>query len=324
MFALFGLMERASVPSERRGGALGYLSLFFAALSLYVFFDNSLSLVAFDSSVAAKINTIGVAACAFFIFASYVGFISSVLGIPTKRAPWLRLATVLALLAVSLTFLVIEYGWEWYMERVDRYAIGLFALVFLILTVKQCGYFIARKAWRERTIFILISTINVMVLSLFFWKVLITSNPINFALNNSLPILAIAFLYPLLFRVYRSAEYREIMRMRAELGERALAQSRSLKELFSVRQTPAFSDREIEVCEALLRGLEYKEIALETGLSLSGVKKRVHSIYSKFGIQNRTELTNLIASIRASTADGTIRADDASRPKLAEAKRNDH
>lgn len=49
------------------------------------------------------------------------------------------------------------------------------------------------------------------------------------------------------------------------------------------------SSSQKKVAELLLTGLEYKEIADATGLSLSAVKRRIHAIYQTFGVQNRTE-----------------------------------
>jgi len=48
--------------------------------------------------------------------------------------------------------------------------------------------------------------------------------------------------------------------------------------------------REREVLKFLYQGLQYKEISDRICISLAAVRKRVHSIYKKFSVQNRTEL----------------------------------
>lgn len=301
MFAVFGLMERIGYSSDRRGGFPGYLSLFFATLALYVFFDNSLSLLVFDQRVAAKINTIGVGFCATGLYFSYLGFITSILGMSARRTAWRRLSIVLVLAAQSGTFLVLLHGWEWYMENVDRYLVSLYGCVFIMVIVVQARYLYRRRDRPEKAAVILLTAINVMILSLFFWRYVITVNRENFILNNSISVFIISLFYPFLLRVYRSADFRELMRLRGEIEARARMQNRSLGELFRSAGS-ALPSSELEVCEALVRGLEYKEISLETGLSLSGVKKRIHSLYGKLGVQNRTELYNIVATLRGSVS----------------------
>lgn len=50
--------------------------------------------------------------------------------------------------------------------------------------------------------------------------------------------------------------------------------------------------REREVLELLSKGLLYKEIAKEMGITIGTVKQHIHSIYQKLHVQNRTEAIN--------------------------------
>jgi DNA-binding NarL/FixJ family response regulator len=60
------------------------------------------------------------------------------------------------------------------------------------------------------------------------------------------------------------------------------------------------TDRENEVMSGLARGLLYKEVASELGISYSTVHKHQHSIFVKLGAGNRTEaVTKWVSSMRA-------------------------
>ncbi|MEM8907822.1 MAG: response regulator transcription factor, partial [Bacteroidota bacterium] len=50
--------------------------------------------------------------------------------------------------------------------------------------------------------------------------------------------------------------------------------------------------REREVLDYLSKGLLYKEIATEMGITIGTVKQHIHSIYQKLHVQNRTEAIN--------------------------------
>ncbi|MEL6865592.1 MAG: response regulator transcription factor [Bacteroidota bacterium] len=51
--------------------------------------------------------------------------------------------------------------------------------------------------------------------------------------------------------------------------------------------------REKQVLELLSKGLLYKEIASEMGITIGTVKQHIHSIYKKLHVQNRTEAINM-------------------------------
>ena len=50
--------------------------------------------------------------------------------------------------------------------------------------------------------------------------------------------------------------------------------------------------REKQIMEALAKGLLYKEVASELNMSEGNVKQRIHSIYQKLEVYNRTEALN--------------------------------
>lgn len=60
------------------------------------------------------------------------------------------------------------------------------------------------------------------------------------------------------------------------------------------------TDREGEIAALLIRGKTYRRIAEELHVSENTVKTHVKNIYSKAGVQNRTELINLLMDIQLS------------------------
>ena len=50
--------------------------------------------------------------------------------------------------------------------------------------------------------------------------------------------------------------------------------------------------REIDILHLLAKGLLYKEIAPQLGISTNTVKQHIHNIYEKLHVQNRTEALN--------------------------------
>jgi DNA-binding NarL/FixJ family response regulator len=69
----------------------------------------------------------------------------------------------------------------------------------------------------------------------------------------------------------------------------------------SFKQTPVEEEEDVrltakerEVLEALAGGYLYKEIADRLGINTSAVRQRIHKIYAKLHVQNRTEALNKV------------------------------
>ena len=54
--------------------------------------------------------------------------------------------------------------------------------------------------------------------------------------------------------------------------------------------------RELQILGQLSKGLLYKEIALELGITIGTVKQHIHKIYDKLQVNNKTEAINLYNS----------------------------
>jgi RNA polymerase sigma factor (sigma-70 family) len=52
------------------------------------------------------------------------------------------------------------------------------------------------------------------------------------------------------------------------------------------------TDREKETIDLLAKGLYYKEIAEQMSISEGNVRQKVHKIYQKLDVSNRTEALN--------------------------------
>jgi DNA-binding NarL/FixJ family response regulator len=59
-----------------------------------------------------------------------------------------------------------------------------------------------------------------------------------------------------------------------------------------VDELETLSNRENEILKLLAKGLLYKEIADQLGISTSTVRQHIHKIYDKLHVQNRTEAIN--------------------------------
>lgn len=64
---------------------------------------------------------------------------------------------------------------------------------------------------------------------------------------------------------------------------------------FQEKETPdGLTAREREVLQALSRGLRYKEVAADMGISMETVRSHVRHIYEKLHVQSRTEALNKV------------------------------
>lgn len=301
MVALFCLLDGLGRERADRDPLLAHFALLSLSFALYVFFDNSLSLLVFDPRVAAGINTIGVASCSLLLLASFLLIMAQILGIPRERRRWMLACVIPALFALSLSPLALIRGWEWYMAHCDPVAVSIYVFTFLFGMGNALRVFFRDGLWRNRSILCLFAVSNVMIVSLFFWRILIMIDTANFFLNNSIAVgLTALVFFPVFLASRRSGEYREFRRIRERVETESALAREGLHATFLAAKDLSEKPgrRELEVCEALLAGLEYKEIADSLGLSLSGVKKRVHSLYGKLDVENRTELYNRVIALR--------------------------
>ncbi len=80
--------------------------------------------------------------------------------------------------------------------------------------------------------------------------------------------------------------------MSANIARKLVTHFRSQKE--ETAKLEVLSNRENEILQLLAKGLLYKEIAEQLGISVSTVRQHIHHIYEKLHVQNRTEALNKV------------------------------
>ncbi|HEY9705669.1 MAG TPA: helix-turn-helix transcriptional regulator [Allocoleopsis sp.] len=82
-----------------------------------------------------------------------------------------------------------------------------------------------------------------------------------------------------------------------ELNAKAFEQSLPVNPLQYKHQDPEpqLSQREFEIMDMTLKGMEIPDISLKIFLTVAGVKYRLSCIYEKFGVKNRLQLINKAA-----------------------------
>ncbi|MBN1799234.1 MAG: response regulator [Spirochaetales bacterium] len=98
-----------------------------------------------------------------------------------------------------------------------------------------------------------------------------------------------------LLRIQESQKKRQLEKISADFSKVLY------NEFESNEETSAFAimcndyrinKKEQQIIKLLLKGLEYKEISRRLDFTINMVKKRIHTIYRKLGIQNKIELVN--------------------------------
>ncbi len=54
--------------------------------------------------------------------------------------------------------------------------------------------------------------------------------------------------------------------------------------------TPELTQREFEIMQLILKGVEIPDIAITVGITVAGIKWRLSNIYYKFNVENRLQL----------------------------------
>jgi hypothetical protein len=276
-----------------------YFSLFTFSLTLYVYFDNTLPLLYMNPLSAALITTPGVAAASLLITVSCLFLLQDVLRIHYRYRKWILVSGILGLASFLLSPLTWFFGYEWYMYFMDKPAIILYLIIFIF------NFFIFFKSLRgfdfkkDRLNFLIFILTALIIVILFVYRILVAININNLYLNKTIFMLAVIMLFPVLLTSKANREFLELTLLKENLRHREKRETETqLGNLTRYCENKKINNKESLVMVGLMKGLEYKEIADELGLSLSGVKKRVHCLYLKMDVQNRTELVNRILEIQ--------------------------
>lgn len=80
--------------------------------------------------------------------------------------------------------------------------------------------------------------------------------------------------------------------MNPEIARKVIDAFMTTKPVQQRKELP-LTKREMELLEQLAKGLLYKEIAQELGITIGTVKQHIHKIYDKLQVNNKTEAINL-------------------------------
>lgn len=81
--------------------------------------------------------------------------------------------------------------------------------------------------------------------------------------------------------------------MNPEIARKVIDAFASAPQPKEKNETLPLTPRELELLEQLSKGLLYKEIAVELGITIGTVKQHIHKIYDKLQVNNKTEAINL-------------------------------
>jgi len=81
--------------------------------------------------------------------------------------------------------------------------------------------------------------------------------------------------------------------MNPEIARKVIDAFSQRAEAPTVASTLPLTPREFELLALLSKGLLYKEIAAELGITVGTVKQHIHKIYDKLQVNNRTEAINM-------------------------------
>jgi RNA polymerase sigma factor (sigma-70 family) len=82
--------------------------------------------------------------------------------------------------------------------------------------------------------------------------------------------------------------------MSASIARKLVALFNEQNSHTSIRNDAALSPREREVLELVAKGLLYKEIAEQLGISFNTVRQHIGKIYEKLHVHNKTEAINVV------------------------------
>ncbi|MBN1648657.1 MAG: helix-turn-helix transcriptional regulator [Spirochaetales bacterium] len=269
-----------------------YFALFVISLAGYIFFSNTLSLLLYKEELARRLNTTGATFCIFIMTVGFYNCLYAILKIPRPLHLVKNASTLISFLVFIACLFIWKYGYSWYRKTLDTWIVLAIGMIFLTNSVLLiwAGAKNGQLKSASRILFFLAS--HVLIISLFIFKVLLIIDARNFLINNFIILLFSVLFFPVLLVSKSSRELQELTLLKVKLRNPDTAIGLNMQKMDEFISGRKMTDMEKKVLSELLKGLEYKEVANNLDLSLSAVKKRVHSIYKKASVQNRVELVN--------------------------------
>jgi DNA-binding CsgD family transcriptional regulator len=279
-----------------------YFSLFLIGLAVYIFFGNTIAGQVIKVRNIAQITTSGVLTASAILLIFLGHFLYEILQVSRQKKIFLYISIIISCATLPLQIFVWVKGYLWYY----KYLHLLVTLIYLGLYFINTGLLIVDGVKTGRlkekiNVFIFIAT-QVLIISLFYYQIIFSYSIKYYLLNNFVIVIFTVLFFPVLLVSKSSKEFKENIILKEKLKNLEVDAKQNQKNRKNERVNDfinenKLNEKEILVMKELLNGREYKEIAADIGLSLSGVKKRVHSLYKKTGVQNRVELVNNVLKI---------------------------
>ena len=282
---------------EERARGWMYLSLFFFFLGLYVFFDNLLAIYFSGgrNTLHWRIPVVIITNYGIFIFSVLTLIVE--LRMNKKQKMPLMIAAGLLSYVPAVSILTVKLGGDWYQKNLDAPVLAAFIVMDVAVTI-YCGIILARKKlYKDFRSLITYTGVSLTGFFLCIMKYILQENPQRYQSHTYLALALFLPIFVFLLSRQSFTEYKELLELRKA---QELFNSGSLRKIDIDRNSITFSvtDKEWIIIRKLCDGLLYKEIALEMNISLSSVKKSVHSIYGKAEVQNRVELIKQMVGIQ--------------------------
>jgi len=293
---------------EERSLSWLYFSVLFLFLGLFVFFDNTLAGY-FEQIPTAFLRRIPVMMfCQYGLFVFSVLILAEELSLSKTQCLPLLVVTLLLVSAPLASLLILRNGIFWYNQNLSKPVLMVFGLGILFTLLYTCILFFKKKKYRDFQSLVMILGIFGTGLFLYITKISQYRNPELYQTQTYL--LLVLFLLVFLFLLSRQShlEYRELKELR-RAGKLLSDRTSGKKDIFNTllgnvkpdKLPFPTTERECRIIRALCSGMLYKEIALEMEISISSVKKGVHCVYKKAGVQNRVELIRFLTSFSTSS-----------------------
>lgn len=138
---------------------------------------------------------------------------------------------------------------------------------------------------------------SIIVISIMFIEVFINKSHVNKIRFFAILTMQASFLIMTLFKtlvlpipvILYAGIFSMVIVMEIEMLFQTKIEEKGEKVLFDLSD---LKEKDRMIIELLFRGLEYKEIAVETNLKVNTIKKYINRIYKEYGVKNKTELMN--------------------------------
>ena len=262
-----------------------------------IFFSDTISAMFFSEKVSASINTVAVSFFIFVMITGYYSFLYQFLNVDSNYYFLKRASVMISFNLFLLSLLVWQTGYKWYFNHIGiwiQFAYGIIVIANSALCIFGA---IKNDYMRSYSKVLFIFASHILILYLIIQKIMRHLSPMDLHEQHSLISLFAILFFPAMLVSKSNRERLELNSLREQLEKNKVTDEVQADKIKDFGLSNNLNETERLVLMHLLKGLEYKEIAHYLDLSLSGIKKRAHSLYKKSNVKNRTELINSVFDI---------------------------